>query len=170
MPNKTRNNTRKVYYPPKYYRGLSAKKKIERLEEIKKYGAMSWKNRKAYVGFKTNKGIVTRKSQYTKKWRNIFPDAKSLESKSKATGVPLKYITESYNRGAAAWRTGHRPGATKEQWGYARVHSFLLCGKTYYTTDSDIVEKAKKGSIKARKWFKRCKTSKLTKNFNLNTA
>lgn len=164
MSNKTRNKTRKVYYPPKYYRGLSAKKKTERLEEIKKYGAMSWKNRKAYVGFKTNKGIVTRKSKYTANWRSIFPEAKSLESKSKATGVPLKYITESYNRGMAAWRTGHRPGATKEQWGYARVHSFLLCGKTYYTTDSDIAEKAKKGSVKARKWFTRCPKSPKNKN------
>jgi hypothetical protein len=64
----------------------------------------------------------------------------------------------------AAWRTGHRPGATKEQWGYARVHSFLLCGKTYYTTDSDIVEKAKKGSIKAKAWFKRCPKSAKNKN------
>ena len=159
-----RNKTRKVYYPLKYYRGLSAKKKTERLQEIKKYGAMSWKNRKAYVGFKTNKGIVTRKSKYTANWRSIFPEAKSLESKSKATGVPLKYITESYNRGMAAWRTGHRPGATKEQWGYARVHSFLLCGNTYYMTDSDIAEKAKKGSIKARKWFTRCPKSPKNKN------
>jgi hypothetical protein len=43
----------------------------------------------------------------------------------------------------AAWRTGHRPGATQQQWGYARVHSFLLCGKTHYTTDSDLVKDSK---------------------------
>ena len=85
----------------------------------------------------------------------MFPDAKSLEQKAKATGVPLKYIDESYRRGLAAWRTGHRTGATEQQWGYARAHSFLLCGKTYHTTDSDLAEKAKKASAKARKWWKK---------------
>jgi hypothetical protein len=82
-----------------------------------------------------------------------FPEAKSLEAKAKATGVPSwtyqKYLTIV---GMAAWRTGHRPGATQQQWGYARVHSFLLCGKTHYTTDSDLVRKAKKTKA-ARQWF-----------------
>ena len=67
----------------------------------------------------------------------------SLEDKAKASGVPLKYVKEVYNRGMAAWRTGHRPGATEQQWGYARVHSFLLKGKTYHTADSDIAKKVK---------------------------
>ena len=159
-----RNKTRKVYYPPKYYRGLSAKKKTQRLEEIKKYGAMSWKNRKAYVGFKTNKGIVTRKSKYTDNWNKLFPNAKSLDDKSKATGVPLKYIDHVYRKGVGAWRTGHRPGAKAQQWGYARVHSFLLCGKTHYTADSANVRRAKKESSSAKKWFTRCPKSPKNKN------
>ena len=53
----------------------------------------------------------------------------------------------------AAWRTGHRPGATEQQWGYARVHSFLLKGKTYHTTDSDLAREAKKSSPSAAKWW-----------------
>ena len=77
---------------------------------------MSFKNPKAYIGFSTDKGIKTRRSGYTSKFKKLFPNANSLEEKSKATGVPLKYITESYNRGMAAWRTGHRPGATQQQW------------------------------------------------------
>ena len=149
--------TRKIYYPKKYYKGLSQKRKTERKKEIRKYGALSWKNPKAYVGFKTNKGVRTKTSKYTKSWKDMFPDAKSLEDKSKATGVPLKYIKESYNRGMAAWRTGHRPGATEQQWGYARTSSLLLCGKTYYTTDSDLVRSAKQRSLRARKWWKNCK-------------
>jgi Family of unknown function (DUF5824) len=84
-----------------------------------------------------------------------------LKQKAIVTGVPLPLITESYNRGMAAWRTGHRPGATEQQWGYARVHSMLLCGKTHYSTDSDIVRRARK-TAKGKKWFQRCKTSKLT--------
>jgi len=141
------------YHPTKYYKGI--KNKTRRKREIEKYGSLSWKNPKAYVGFKTDKGITTKQSKYTTAWKKIFPDALSLESKSKASGVPLKYITESYNRGMAAWRTGHRPGATEQQWGYARVHSFLLCGKTYHTTDSDLVGKAKKKSKTAKKWWEK---------------
>lgn len=143
------------FWPPRYYAGLTRKQKLQRKKEIEKYGKLHWKSPKAYVGFKTNKLVKSKPSQYTKRWRAMFPDAKSLEQKAKATGVPLKYIDESYRRGLAAWRTGHRTGATEQQWGYARAHSFLLCGKTYHTTDSDLAEKAKKASAKARKWWKK---------------
>lgn len=150
------------FFPAKYFRGLSATKTQKRKKEIRRFGSLHWKNPEAYKGFETDKGVKKRTSSYTQRFRKMFPKAKSLKQKSEATGVPLKYITESYNRGMAAWRTGHRPGATEQQWGYARAHSMLLCGKTHYTTDSDIVRRAKKASAKARKWFKKCKTTKLT--------
>ena len=137
--------------PKRYFTGLSKRKKTQRLKEIQKFGSKDWSDPKAYVGFKTDKGIKTKSSQYTKRWVKLFPEAKSLEEKAAATGVPLSVIKESYNRGLAAWRTGHRPGATEQQWGYARVHSFLLCGKTHYTTDSDLVKKSS-GSA----WWSRC--------------
>lgn len=153
----------KKLWPKKYYSGLSKRAATRRRKEIEKFGKLHWRDPKAYVGFKTNVGRKTRKSSYTADWNRLFPHAKSLEQKSDATGVPLKYIKKSYNRGMGAWRTGHRPGATEQQWGYARVHSYLLCGKTHYTTDSDLVRDAKRTSKKARSWFRRCKTSKLTK-------
>ncbi len=146
-------NTRKLH-PKKYFAGLSAKKKTQRAKEIAKYGALKTEDPKAYVGFKTDVGVKTRKSQYTAAWNKKFPTVKSLKDRAKVTGVPLKYLQESYDRGMAAWRTGHRPGATQQQWGYARVSSLLMCGKTHYTTDSDLVRKAKAESAKARAWFK----------------
>jgi len=145
--------TRKAYGPKKYYAGLSATKKTQRRREIAKFGALGWKDSAAYVGFKTDKGVRTKPSSYTERWRALFPDAKSLAAKAKATGVPLRYIQASYNRGMAAWRTGHRPGATEQQWGYARVHSFLLRGKTFHTTDSDLARAAMAHSAAARKWW-----------------
>ena len=151
------NKTRKIYWPRKYYSGLSKKKQSQRKKEISKYGSKSWKNSKAYVGFKTDVGVKTKKSNYTQKWNKMFPNAKSLKDKSKASGVPLKEIKKSYDRGMAAWRTGHRPGATQQQWGYARVHSFLTCGKTYHTTDSDLVRDATKRSSSAKSWWKKMK-------------
>lgn len=130
--------------PKKYFSGLTRKKKEERKKEIGKFGSMSWRNPKAYVGFKTDRGVKTRKSSYSKVWERKYPGVKSLEERSKFTGVPLHILKESYNRGLAAWRTGHRPGATQQQWGYARVSSFLLKGKTYRTTDSDLARKSSK--------------------------
>jgi len=146
----------KEFSPSKYYAGLTRKQKIQRKKEIQKFGSKSWKDPKAYVGFKTDKFGPKKTSQYTQRWRRRFPDAYSLKDKSKVTGVPLKYIKKSYNRGLAAWRTGHRPGATEQQWGYARVHSLLQCGKTSITADADIVRNARTHSKKAKKWFKQC--------------
>jgi len=141
-----------MYSPKKYYAGLSKTRKVQRSKEIAKFGALSWKNPAAYVGFKTDRGVKTRKSGYTVEWRKRFPNATSLEDKSKATGVPLRFIRESFNRGMAAWRTGHRPGATEQQWGYARVHSFLLRGKTFHTTDADLARGAM-ATASGKRWF-----------------
>jgi hypothetical protein len=145
-----------MYYPLKYFKGLSSRKKTQRKREISKFGSLFWKDPRAYVGFSTDKNVKTRKSSYTAKFNKKFPGAKSLTQKSRATGVPVSYLRKSYNRGMAAWRTGHRPGATEQQWGYARVNSLLTCGKTYRTTDSDLVREAKKHSKTARKYWKRC--------------
>ena len=138
----------------RYYAGLSKTRKLKRAAEIRQFGSMSWKDPRAYVGFKTDRGIKTRKSSYTATWLRRFPDAHSLESKAAATGVPLRFIRASFNRGMAAWRTGHRPGATEQQWGYARAHSFLLCGKTAISTDSDLRRAAIAESPSARAWYR----------------
>lgn len=151
---------KKTVGPSKYFKGLTKTKKQERAKEIRHFTRYHWKDPKAYTGFQTDKGIKTKTSSYTKQWKVLFPNAKSLESKAAATGVPLGPIKESYNRGMAAWRTGHRPGATQQQWGYARVHSFLLCGKTHYTTDADLVRKAEHESPSAKKWFRKSCVSK----------
>lgn len=144
------------FHPKKYYAGLTRKEKIQRKKEIEKFGKMDWKNPKAYVGFATNTRKKTKRSQYTAQWDAMFPNAKSLHDRASVSGVPQSILEDVYNRGLAAWRTGHRPGANPQQWGYARVSSFLLCGKTHYGPDSDLVRKAKTMSTTARKWFKKC--------------
>ncbi len=150
------SKTRKSWYlPKKYFAGLSKTRKVKRVKEIEKFGSLSHKNPKAYVGFQTNKGVKTRTSGYTQTWDKMFPGVKSIESRAKVTGVPKDLLQESYDRGMAAWRTGHRPGATQQQWGYARVSSLLTCGKTHYTTDSDLVRNAKRRSRKAKSYFKK---------------
>jgi hypothetical protein len=102
---------------------------------------MSWKDPKAYVPFKSDKGVKTRKSSYTERFHKKYPGVKSLSEISKATGVPVKTLQTVYDRGMAAWRTGHRPGASAQAWGMARVHSFVLHGKTWRTADKDLADK-----------------------------
>lgn len=142
------------YFPKRYFSGLTSRRKTQRKKEIEKRSKLSWKNPKAYAPFSTDKNVKTRRSKYVLEWKKKFPKASGLSAYSKATGVPLKTIRKSYNRGMAAWRTGHRPGATQQQWGYARATSMLLCGKTHYTTDADLVREAKK-TRKGKTWFKK---------------
>ena len=127
-----RSKKGKIYAPLKYFRGLTTLKNVEA-----RYTKML---RKDYTAFKTDRGQKTKTSSYTQKFRKMYPGAKSLPEIAKATGLPLKTVKTVYNRGLAAWRTGHRPGATPQQWGYARVHSFATKGKTYYTADADLTK------------------------------
>jgi len=113
---------KKIYTPLKYFRGLKTKEDVvTRFKKIEK---------KTYAPFKTDIGMETKTSTWTKKFYNAYPGAKSLVNKAMVTGVPLDIIKQVYDKGLAAWRTGHRPGATPQQWGYARVHSFLMGGPT----------------------------------------
>ena len=145
--------------PKRYFSGLSKNKKTLRKKEIIARSKLSWRNPAAYKPFLTDKTVKTKKSKYIREWQKKFPNEKGLNKYSKATGVSLPLIRKSYNRGVAAWRTGHRPGATAQQWGYARAASMLLCGKTHYTTDADVVKQIKKTS-KGKSWFKKtCRNS-----------
>lgn len=49
----------------------------------------------------------------------------ALSKKADASGVSVGTLRKVYNRGVAAWKSGHRPGTTPEQWGYARVNAFI---------------------------------------------
>ena len=64
-----------------------------------------------------------------------------LVKKSKKSGVPYGILKKVYNRGMAAWRTGHRPGTTPQQWAFARVNSFLTGGGAR-KADADLWSKA----------------------------
>lgn len=146
-----------VYAPKAYFQGLNEKETKKRLKRIKEGTETSHKDPNAYRDFETDfrngERIKTKPSRYTNQWKKYFPNATSLEDKAKLTGVPLDIVEKVYNKGMAAWRTGHRPGANVQQWGYARVHSFLVKGKTFYTTDNKLAKLAIKQSKKAKDWF-----------------
>jgi hypothetical protein len=62
----------------------------------------------------------------------------ALQTKAEKSGISYSILKKVYDRGLAAWKTGHRPGATQQQWGYARVNSFITGGKTRTTADADL--------------------------------
>jgi hypothetical protein len=130
-----------MYWPVKYYRGLSTRKTRQRKQEITRRAKMSFKDPKAYTPFKSDKGVKTRKSSYTERFHRKYPGVKSLPEIAKATGISKTILQEVYDRGMAAWRTGHRPGASQQAWGMARVYSFALKGKTWRTADADLARK-----------------------------
>jgi hypothetical protein len=129
------------YFPAKYFQGLSTRKASLRKRELTRRKKMSFKNPKAYVPFKTDKGVKTRKSSYTERFHRKYPGVKSLSEIAKATGISKSILDTVYDRGMAAWRTGHRPGASQQAWGMARVHSFVMKGKTWRTADADLARK-----------------------------
>ena len=99
----------KIYAPLKYFRGLKTLSNVET-----RYKKML---KRDYKDFKTDKGRKTKTSSYTQRFRKMYPEAKSLPEIAKATKIPLKTLQTIYNRGLAAWRTGHRPGASPRRGG-----------------------------------------------------
>jgi len=67
---------------------------------------------------------------------------KSLKKKAAASGMPYGILKKVFDRGVAAWRTGHRPGTTPVQWGLARVNSFATKSSgTWGKADKDLADK-----------------------------
>ena len=133
-----------VYAPVKYFQGLKTPQEVKtRYLRILRGSKTSPDDPKAYRPFKTDRKVTVRPSKYTLAFMKKYPNADSLREKAEVTGVPLDIIQKVYDKGLAAWRTGHRPGASQQAWGYARVHSFLMKGCTFYTADKSLVSEAK---------------------------
>ena len=83
-------------------------------------------------------------STYEKAFEELLEN-EGLKKKAAKSGISYGTLKKVYNRGMAAWRTGHRPGTTPQHWGMARVNSYIGQGKgTYYGADADLSGKGKK--------------------------
>lgn len=71
------------------------------------------------------------------------PVHKALKKKSDKTGFPLGILKQVWRKGYAAWKTGHIPGTTPQQWAMARVNSFVTGGKTTKMHDKKLYQRAK---------------------------
>ena len=74
----------------------------------------------------------------------ITEKIKGLENKAKKSGMPYSILKKVYDRGMAAWKGGHRPGATQQQWAFARVNSFVTKSSgTWGKADKDLADKVR---------------------------
>lgn len=140
--------------PAKYYKGVAKSKKKDRDDHFEKGAKMDDDNPAAYTpapGDKDKSGKLkkTKPSKYTLKYKKMFGDEyeinekiAGLVKKADKSGVSYSILKQVYNRGMAAWRTGHRPGTTPQQWAFARVNSFLTGGGAR-KADADLWTKAK---------------------------
>lgn len=153
-----------------YFAGLSKSTADKKKAVMKKQAAMDDDDPKAYKELpgdtKGKKMLQT--SRHTKKYHDMFGEEKvneeekkqstdrspidnsavetGLKNKSEDTGVPIGILRAVMRRGMAAWKSGHRPGAGQEQWGYARVNSFLTKGKgTWGKADKDLAKEVRDG-------------------------
>ncbi len=68
----------------------------------------------------------------------------AIKKKAEKSGMPAGILRKVYNRGVAAWRTGHRPGTTPQQWGLARVNSFVTKSSgTWGKADKDLAARVR---------------------------
>jgi hypothetical protein len=150
-----------------YMQGLSKSTQKKKTSQMKKQAKMDDDDPKAYKPLPGD-SKKTKTSAYTKKFAQMFGESvneKAIDNDSIETALknkleaiknknPDKYkkvtlpiLREVMKRGMAAWKGGHRPGANQQQWGYARVNSFLTGGKTIGTSgnpgpDGDLGKRA----------------------------
>ena len=87
----------------------------------------------------------TKPSKHTKKYKQMFgEEIEGLKNKAEKSGMPYGILKKVYDRGMAAYKTGHRPGTTAQQWAFARVNSFVTKSKgTWGGADKDLAAKVR---------------------------
>ena len=72
----------------------------------------------------------------------------AVRKKAEKSGMPYGILKKVYDRGMAAWRGGHRPGATQVQWALARVNSFVTKSSgTWGGADKDLAKQVRKEDL-----------------------
>ena len=74
----------------------------------------------------------------------VLDEMAALRKKSDKSGIAYSILKKVFDRGMAAWKGGHRPGASQHQWAYARVNSFITKGSgTWGGADKDLAKQAR---------------------------
>ena len=137
--------------PKKYYKTLSKSEKEKRAAHFAKQDYKKSDDDDDYKPAPGDKGAKTKPSKFTKKFKQMYGEVnqidekiKGLENKAKKSGMPYGILKKVYDRGMAAWKGGHRPGTTQQQWAFARVNSFVTKSPgTWGKADSDLAKQVR---------------------------
>jgi hypothetical protein len=76
--------------------------------------------------------------------KSLIEAITAVKNKAEKTGMPYSILKKVYDRGMAAWKGGHRPGTTPQQWAMARVNSFVTKSSgTWGKADKDLAAKVR---------------------------
>ena len=144
-----------------YMKGLSKSTADKRQAQFNKQTKMDDDDPRAYKPAPGDKTAKTKPSKHTKKFKAMYGEMAdhltfedfmvekgkadaALKKKADKSGMPLGILRQVFNRGVAAWRTGHRPGTNPTQWGLARVNSFVTKSSgTWGKADKDLAAKVR---------------------------
>ena len=153
-----------------YGKGLSKSTKSKRQAQFNKQAKLDDDDPKAYKPAPGDAKSKTKLSKHTIAYRKKFGEfveigkaaddhkkdtpgqldekqLAGLKKKAEKSGIAYGILKQVFNRGMAAWKTGHRPGATPHQWAYARVNSFITKSKgTWGGADKDLAAKVRNES------------------------
>ena len=119
----------KRYIPKSLSKGDRAKQKRELNKSRRAYRAKRGKGR--YHSRDKMKSFKSKKSGWTKKFHDKYPEAKTYTQISRATGIPAAALKAVVRKGMGAYySSGSRPNQTAESWGKARMYSYILGGPT----------------------------------------
>ena len=124
--------------PREYVMGVISKKEPQTFKKM--YG-----NQSGYYSLmkplKMSKEEVNMKEHPAKA---VYEQIAGLKKKAEKSGMPYSILKKVYDRGMAAWRGGHRPGTTQQQWAFARVNSFVTKSSgTWGGADKDLAAKVR---------------------------
>ena len=104
--------------------------------------------------------VITNRQKYNKKYGFPRDASHSKKDISKTTGIPMRILNKSFDRGVGAWKNNIRSVRVKgtgkknpdlrkfprsarmgkEQWAFSRIYSMIMGGKA----DPDLQEEIKK--------------------------
>ena len=134
--------------PAKYFKDMSKETKKKRDAHFKKKkegpapGDADAKTKPSVHTKQFKKMYGESEMKTFKEMYSQFDENKGLKNKSEKSGVSVGILKKVYDRGLAAYKTGHRPGTTAPQWAMARVNSFLTGGGAR-KSDADLWKQAK---------------------------
>ena len=137
--------TKTSKHTKKYHQMYGEGRNMERAKEIIARLKRETKDEIDDIKDRARTADTREKNQQTEEYVLSEDSKEALKKKAEKSGIPYSILKKVYDRGMAAWRTGHRPGASQEQWAYARVNSFITKGEgTWGGADRDLASKVKK--------------------------